>query len=98
MLYIAKCFGIYFSHHLIEFVLFFGRCMACKGPASYPEWSEEDLDKAFSLVKEDNVSIRTAALSYGIPKSTLHDHYASKVKGIVNVVHKLFCQILRNQN
>ena len=60
--------------------------MACKGPpskhsASNPQWSHEDLDKALSLVREENVSIRTAALSYGIPKSTLHDHCSGKVKG-----------------
>ena len=59
--------------------------MACKGSskhsASKQEWSHEDLDKALSLVTEENVSIRTAALSYGIPKSTLHDHCSGKVKG-----------------
>ena len=59
--------------------------MACKGSskhsASNQKWSHEDLDKALSLVREENVSVRTAALSYGIPKSTLHDHCSGKVKG-----------------
>ena len=48
---------------------------------SIQEWSHEDLDKALSLVREENVSIRIAALSYGISKSTLHDHCSGKVKG-----------------
>ena len=34
-----------------------------------------------SLITEENVPIRTAALTYGIPKITLHDHYSGKVKG-----------------
>ena len=64
-----------------------GRYMACKesmkcsASCSNPGWSHNDLDKALSLVREENVSIRTAALTYGIPKSTLHDHYTGKVKG-----------------
>ena len=63
----------------------YDRYIACKGStkhsASKQEWSHEDLDKALSLVREENVSIRTAALSYGIPKSTLHIHCSGKVKG-----------------
>ena len=58
--------------------------MACKGSSKHgsnPEWNHEDLDKALSLVREQNVSIRTAAVNYEIPKSTLHDHYIGKVKG-----------------
>ena len=49
--------------------------------ASRPLYNEEDLDKALVMVKEDKVSFREAALAYGIPKSTLHDHYSGKVKG-----------------
>ena len=75
------------------------RYMACKGStkhsASKQEWSHEDLDKALSLVREENVSIRTAALSYGIPKSTLHDHCSGKVKGS-KCGRQLFYQMLRN--
>ena len=59
--------------------------MACKGSsknlASNQDWSQEDLVKSLGLVREENVSIRSAALSYGILKSTLYDHCSGKVKG-----------------
>ena len=48
--------------------------------ASRP-WTQEDLDKALLMMKEERMSFREAALAYGIPKSTLHDHYSGKVKG-----------------
>ena len=48
--------------------------------ASRP-WTQEDLDKALLMMKEERMSFREAALAYGIPKSTLHDHYLGKVKG-----------------
>ena len=44
-------------------------------------WSTEDLENALSMVKEQHMSFREAAQTYGIPKSTLHDHYSGKVKG-----------------
>ena len=69
-----KCFNAYFSHYLIKFISFGDRYMAYRGL----EWSQDDLDKTLSL---ENVSIRTAALTYNFPKSTLHDHYSGKVKG-----------------
>ena len=43
-------------------------------------WTQEDLDKALHSIQQVNVPIRTAARTYGIPKSTLHDHYSQKVK------------------
>ena len=44
-------------------------------------WSTEDLENALTMVKEQHMSFREAAQTYGIPKSTLHDHYSGKVKG-----------------
>ena len=39
-----------------------------------------DPDKALHSKQQDNVPIRTAARAYGIPKSTLHDHYSGKLQ------------------
>ena len=49
--------------------------------ASKPDWSEDDLDKALLTVDEGRLSLRDAADAYGIPKSTLHNHYRGKAKG-----------------
>ena len=43
-------------------------------------WSEDDLEKALALVKDHHASFREASQTYGIPKSTLHDHYSGKSK------------------
>lgn len=43
-------------------------------------WSEEDLEHAMAMVKEQNKSIWETAQLYGIPKSTLHGHCSRKVK------------------
>ena len=44
-------------------------------------WSSEDLEKALLLLKDQHASFREAAQAYGVPKSTLHDHYSGKAKG-----------------
>ena len=49
--------------------------------ASRPVWTQEDLDKALLMIKEERMSFREAALAYGIPKSTLHDHFSGIEKG-----------------
>ena len=46
-------------------------------------WSPEDLDNALALVKERGASFRAASMAYGVPKSTLHDHFSGKAKHIV---------------
>ena len=33
------------------------------------------------MVKDEKMALRKASLKYGIPKSTLFDHYSGKVKG-----------------
>ena len=49
--------------------------------ASSSIWTQEDLHKALLMMKEERMSFRQAALAYGVPKSTLHDHYSGKVQG-----------------
>ena len=41
-------------------------------------WSEDDLEKALAFVKGHHGSFREASQVYGIPKSTLHNHYNGK--------------------
>ncbi len=41
-------------------------------------WNSDDLKKAIEDVRR--LSIRGAALKYGVPKSTLHDHASHKVE------------------
>lgn len=40
-------------------------------PPVYKEWSEEQMLKAYNAVKKVGVSRRIAAITYGVPKSTL---------------------------
>jgi hypothetical protein len=49
-----------------------------KKKGSKNKWSDEQLHEAVQKVKSHELSLRAAALSYGIPKSTLSDH----VKGV----------------
>ena len=41
-------------------------------------WNQDDLEKALALIKDHHASFREASQAYGIPKSTLHDHYSGK--------------------
>ena len=47
-------------------------------------WSPEDLENALALVRGKGTSFRAASKVYGIPKSTLHDHFTGKAKRIVH--------------
>ena len=49
-----------------------------KKKGSKNKWSDEQLHEAVQKVKSHELSLRAAALTYGIPKSTLSDH----VKGV----------------
>ena len=49
-----------------------------KKKGSKNKWNDEQLHEAVQKVKSHELSLRAAALSYGIPKSTLSDH----VKGV----------------
>ena len=42
-------------------------------PRNAPSWSFEDLTSAMDAVRNGNISIRQAAITYGIPRGTLHD-------------------------
>ncbi len=44
------------------------------------KWDSDDLKKAIEDVQEGRLSIRRAALKYGVPKSTLHDHASHRVE------------------
>ena len=48
-------------------------------PAKYKEWSEERMKLAMQAVLEKDVSIRTAAEIYRVPKSTLGDRISGRV-------------------
>ncbi len=39
------------------------------------------MHQALLMVKDEKMALRKASLKYGIPKSTLFDHYSGKVKG-----------------
>ena len=50
-------------------------------PSTYGQWNTCSLEKALSELDRGTItSIRRASLMYGIPRSTLHDHYSGKVK------------------
>ncbi len=42
-------------------------------------WSDEDMDGALQEVESGVMTVRKASMTYGIPKSTLHDHVIGKV-------------------
>ena len=50
-------------------------------PSTYGQWNTCSLERALSELDRGTItSIRRASLMYGIPRSTLHDHYSGKVK------------------
>ena len=42
-------------------------------------WNEETMESALQEVRVGNMSVRRAAVEYGVPKSTLHDRVSGKV-------------------
>jgi len=46
----------------------------------YKDWSPTQMDKAVSAVVSEGLSIRCAALQYGVPKSSLGDRISGRVK------------------
>ena len=48
-------------------------------PLSYKKWTEEEMGRALNAVVVDGVSVRRAALLYGVPKSTLGDRVSGRV-------------------
>ena len=46
----------------------------------YRCWSEESLMLAVTDIREKKISFRKAEVTYGIPKSTLHDYVSGKVE------------------
>ncbi len=46
----------------------------------YKQWTKEHLERAFISVKEDGMSVRHAAIEFGVPKSTLQDRLTGKVQ------------------
>ena len=49
-------------------------------PLQHKQWTEEKLECACRAVKKGK-SIRRAAIDFGIPKSTVHDHLSGRLKG-----------------
>lgn len=49
-------------------------------------WSPKDLENTIALVREKGASFRAASEAYGIPKSTLHDHFTGKAKRVVHPI------------
>ena len=65
----------------LHYVLYnwFAILIPCR-PCRYGQWSKSSLEKAIAELEKGNItSVRRAALVYGIPRSTLHDHYKGKV-------------------
>lgn len=52
---------------------------SCGRASNYKQWDEERMKKAYVAVKEKQLSVRKAALSYNIPKSTLSDRVSGRV-------------------
>ena len=48
-------------------------------PGRYKRWTEEHLQKACQCVEQGELSIRCAAETFDIPKSTLHDRITGKI-------------------
>ena len=49
-------------------------------PAEYKSWNKDSLDMACQEVREGRLSIRRAADTYQIPKSTLSDRVSGRVR------------------
>ena len=48
-------------------------------PSKYKSWDEVKMAQAFTSVTQERMSIREAALQYGVPKSTLGDRLTGRV-------------------
>ena len=49
-------------------------------PDYYKQWTEDRMSKAVKAVTVDGLSIRQASEEYAVPRSTLHDRIAGRVK------------------
>ena len=49
-------------------------------PLGYKRWNEEEMGQALNAVAVKGVSVRRAALIYGVPKSTLGDRVSGRVQ------------------
>ena len=50
-------------------------------PSKYKSWDEVKMAQAFTSVTQERMSIREAAIQYGVPKSTLGDHLSGATSG-----------------
>lgn len=48
-------------------------------PSKYKSWNEVKMAQAFSAVTQEGMSIREAAVQFGVPKSTLGDRISGRV-------------------
>jgi phage portal protein BeeE len=48
-------------------------------PSKYKSWNEVKTAQAFSAVTQEKISIREAALQFGVPKSTLGDRVSGQI-------------------
>ena len=48
-------------------------------PLAYKRWNEEQMSRALDAVAAEGLSVRRAALMYGVPKSTLGDRVSGRV-------------------
>ena len=56
------------------------RLVTCSSrPTKYKKWTEEHLKLAYDVVQRKEMSVREAAESFDIPKSTLHDRVSGRV-------------------
>ena len=52
----------------------------CARTSTYKDWAPFQMDKAVTAVVNEGLSIRRAALQYGVPKSSLGDRISGRVK------------------
>ena len=54
-------------------------------PIKYKPWDDDSMQKALEAVTDDGLSVRRAAIEYGVPRSTLGDRVSGRVcHGIVS--------------
>ena len=49
-------------------------------PETYGKWSQTDLDRALTSIKNGDMGFKAAAKAFGVPKTTLARHYNSQNK------------------
>ena len=74
--------GCFVNYQYISFyiiVLLYLYPVPCR-PYRYGQWSKSSLEKSIAELEKGSISsVQRAALIYGIPRSTLHDHYKGKI-------------------